>query len=130
MKKERKQKSGWIFWTPRIVSIIFILFLAMFSLDVFDPANDYTLLETLIAFLIHNIPVFILALALGISWPEKRGWIAGSTFILGGCFYLYFIFRNIISTGFEWYYLAWAVQIAAPAFFIGILFFIGWKKSR
>ena len=125
-----KKKRDWIFWTPRIVSVIFILFLALFSLDVFDPENNYTALETLIAFLMHNIPVFILAIALWISWPENRGWLAGAVFILGGLLYIARTAATAIINGFEWYYIAWDIQIAVPAIFTGILFFIGWKRKK
>jgi len=127
-QSKNKPKKGWIFWTPRIVSIIFILFLALFSLDVFG--NDYGFWGTLLAFLMHNIPVFILALALWISWKEKRGWLAGSIFILGGIGYLIQITITSAINGFEWFYLAWALQIALPAFFIGILFLVGWRRKK
>ncbi len=39
MKKKQKV-SKVVYWTPRILSIAFIAFLAMFSLDIFG--NDYT----------------------------------------------------------------------------------------
>jgi hypothetical protein len=119
-------KKGWIFWTPRIVSIIFIAFLALFSLDVFG--NDYGFWGTLVAFLMHNIPVLILAIVVWISW-KKHEWLAGSIFILGGLLYIFVTLRTAIINGFEWYYLSWIVQISGIAFFIGILFLIGWKRK-
>ena len=119
-----KKRHDWIFWTPRIVSIIFIIFLALFSLDVFG--NDYGFWGTLVAFLMHNIPVFILAILLWISW--KREIIGAWTFILAGLLYMGFVINSAITSGFQWYYLVWALQIAGPAFFIGILFWIGWKR--
>lgn len=129
MKKSANQKrlkKDWIFWTPRILSIIFILFLALFSLDVFG--NDYGFWGTLLAFLMHNIPVFVLAILLWISW--KREIIGGIAFILAGLVYIGFVINSAITNGFQWYYLAWSIQIAGPAFFIGILFLIGWKRKK
>lgn len=123
--------NRFIYWTPRLLSILFILFLGLFSLDVFDPENNYSFAETLIALLIHNIPSFVLLIILLFSW--RREIIGGICFILGGLIYIGFILRNIFETGFEWYYLAWSLQISGIAFFIGILFLIGWKirtKSR
>jgi hypothetical protein len=31
---------------------------------------------------------------------------------------------------FEWYKVAWAVQLSGPAFFVGIMFLLGWFKKR
>jgi len=123
----KKEKRDWIFWTPRIVSIVFILFLALFSLDVFG--EGLTFWQVIGAFLIHNIPVFVLAIVVWISW-KKHEWLAGSIFILGGLLYIFVTLRTAIINGFEWYYLSWIIQISGIAFFIGILFLIGWKRKR
>jgi hypothetical protein len=125
MKKINKniKKKDWIFWTPRILSIIFILFLALFSLDVFR--NNYGFWGTLVAFLMHNIPVFILIVVLCISWKYEI--IGGLGFILAGLIYIAMLTMN---PQFEWYMLSWSIIIAGPAFFIGILFLINWKRKN
>jgi hypothetical protein len=61
-KKENKRVSRFIYWTPRILSILLLLFLAMFSLDIFG--NGYTFWQTVVGLLMHNIPVFILLILL------------------------------------------------------------------
>jgi len=122
----KAKASKFIFWTPRIISILFILFLAMFSLDIFG--NGYTFWETVLGLFMHNIPVFILTILLVLSWKHEI--VGGIAFILAGFLYIGFILRNIISTGFEWYYLAWAAQISGIAFFIGVLFLIGWRRKK
>ena len=43
-----------LFWTPRILCIVFALFLSLFSLDVFG--EGYGFWETLLALLIHLVP--------------------------------------------------------------------------
>ncbi|PIZ82951.1 hypothetical protein COX97_02225 [Candidatus Pacearchaeota archaeon CG_4_10_14_0_2_um_filter_05_32_18] len=118
--------NKFIFWTPRILAILFIIFLAIFSLDVFG--NDYTLWETVTGLFMHNIPSLILLIVLIISWKHEI--VGGIGFILAGILYIVFVLINVIKTGFEWYYLLWAVQISGIAFFIGILLFIGWKQKR
>jgi len=118
--------NKFIFWTPRILSILFILFLSMFSLDIFG--NDYTFWETVVGLFMHNIPVFILTILLIISWKHEI--VGGIAFILAGFLYIGFILRNALTTGFELYYLAWAAQISGIAFFIGILLLIGWNIKR
>lgn len=118
--------SRFIYWTPRLLGILFILFLGLFSLDVFDVNNEYSFFETIIAFFIHNIPSIILLIILLFSWKYE---IVGATgYIFAGLIYISFIFWNILSTGFEWYYLSWALMISGMCFFIGILFLIGWKR--
>jgi len=118
--------NKFIFWTPRILAILFIIFLAIFSLDVFG--NDYTFWETVTGLFMHNIPSLILLIVLIISWKHEI--VGGIGFILAGILYIVFVLINVIKTGFEWYYLLWAVQISGIAFFIGILLFIGWKQRR
>jgi hypothetical protein len=125
MKKsiKKKTKKDWIFWTPRILSILFLAFLALFSLDIFG--NGYSFWETVVGLFMHNIPVFILAILLWISWKHEL--VGAITFFLAGLLYIYL---TLIRTEFEWYLLSWAVQIAGPAFFIGILYLIGWKRKK
>ena len=121
--KEQKQKKDWIYWLPRVLSILFLCFLALFSLDIFG--NNYTFWQTIAGLFIHNIPVFILAIILWISW--KREWIAAITFILAGLLYIAMLLMN---PKLEWYMLSWSLTIAGPAFLIGILFWINWKRRK
>jgi len=128
MKKKVKENNKtrrlnkWIYWTPRVLSIIFILFLALFSLDVFDMGfNFWSIISGL---LIHNIPSILLLIILIISWKHEI--VGAVAFILAGLAYIALLFTR---NSFEWYMLSWAVQISGPAFLIGILFLIGWKKK-
>ncbi|MDH3353277.1 MAG: hypothetical protein OEL87_02415 [Nanoarchaeota archaeon] len=123
MKKER---NNFIYWTPRILSIIFIIFLTMFSLDIISP--ELTFWQILLGLFIHNIPVFILTALLIISW--KHEWVGGATFILAGILYIIIILTNIGQQRWQ-ILLIRAIIIAGPAFLIGALFTIGWiKKAR
>jgi len=105
---------------------MFVAFLALFSLDVFDMGLGFW--ETLLGLFMHNIPALILAGVIIVSWRHEI--VGGIGFIFAGLLYLVFIYWNISDTGFEWYYLAWAVQISGIAFCIGILFLVGWSKKR
>lgn len=115
-----------IYWTPRVVSILFILFLAMFSLDVFDGNLGFW--GTVVGLFMHNIPVFILAIVLWISW--KREIVGGVGFILAGLAYIAALLFGAIGGGFQWYMVSWAVIIAGPAFLVGALFIINWRKRK
>lgn len=117
-----KKINKFIYWTPRILAILFILFLAMFSLDIFE--GNYGFWGTILGLFMHNIPALILLVVLLISWKYEI--VGGIAFILAGLLYIVLLMRN----PFEWYMLFWALQIAGPAFFIGILFLIGWFKKK
>ena len=56
----------WLCWTPRILCILFAAFLSLFALDVFG--EGYSFWKTLLALLIHLVPVGVLILILGISF--------------------------------------------------------------
>lgn len=121
-RKQLKTENKFIFWTPRILSIIFILFLTLFSLDIFSMNLGFW--ETILGLFMHNIPSILLTIILIISWKHEI--VGGITFILAGLFYILLILRN----GFEWYMLSWSLTISGPAFLIGILFLIGWFKKK
>ncbi|MCK9186469.1 hypothetical protein M0P48_03455 [Candidatus Gracilibacteria bacterium] len=117
-----KKLSKFIYWTPRILSIIFICFLALFSLDIFD--GNYGFWGTVLGLFMHNLPSIFLTIILIISWKYEI--VGGIAFILAGLLYIVLLMQN----KFEWYMLAWATQISGIAFFIGALFLIGWFKKR
>jgi hypothetical protein len=129
MKKRVKEKrsKGWIFWTPRILSIIFILFLALFSLDVFDGNPGFW--GIVLGLFMHNIPSILLLIVLLISWRHEI--VGGLVFILAGLLYIAILLITILTTiPHPGYMLFWSLLIAGPAFFIGILFLIGWFRKR
>jgi len=117
-----KKINKFIYWTPRVLSIIFVLFLILMSLDVFS--SELSFWQTLGALFIHNIPALVLLIVLLMSWKYEI--VGGITFILAGILYIILLMRN----PFEWYMLSWAIQISGIAFFIGILFLIGWFKKK
>jgi hypothetical protein len=57
-----------IHWAPRIAAILIILFMGLFSLDVFGEGG--TPLEVLGAFLMHNIPSIAMLVLLIIAWKR------------------------------------------------------------
>lgn len=116
--------NRFIYWTPRVLSIIFILFLALFSLDVFDEGLDFW--GTVLGLFMHNIPVIILAIVLWISWKHEI--VGGLVFTFAGIFYAVMMLREMLRDSFEGGMASAAILIiAGPALLIGILFFINWK---
>lgn len=118
----KKSTEKFIYWTPRILSIGFIIFLALMSLDVFTSTIGFW--ETLFALFMHNIPALTLLIILLIAWRYEI--VGGIGYILGGLLYIILLIQN----PFQWYYIAWAAQISGVAFIIGALFLVGWFNKR
>jgi hypothetical protein len=97
-------------WIPRILCILFAVFITLFSLDVFDEHTG--LWKTLAAFLIHNIPTIFLIAILIPSW--KWPWIGGVFYIALGFIYLFGL------PGIKY------LLIYLPLFVIGTLFLLDW----
>ncbi len=70
-----EEVQGFFKWLPRILAILFILFIQMFALDVFG--QGYGFWGTVIAFTIHTIPSAVLLVMLIVSWKFDivGGWI-------------------------------------------------------
>ncbi|PIT88550.1 MAG: hypothetical protein COU29_02100 [Candidatus Magasanikbacteria bacterium CG10_big_fil_rev_8_21_14_0_10_36_32] len=119
--------NKFIYWIPRILSILFILFLAMFSLDVFEEGLSAG--QIALGLFMHNIPVLFLLAIIIISWKSEV--IGGIVFILAGLFYTCMVTKEVImSYPHQYSILTWIPTIAGPAFLVGILFLIGWMKKR
>ncbi len=74
------------YWLPRMITILAILFMGMFSMDVFSM--DASLGKKILGFIIHNIPALILAVILVIAWKwEIPGGILMFFAGLLACFY-------------------------------------------
>lgn len=102
MGKKAKKINKFVCWAPRILSIMFILFLMLFSLDVF--AENLSFWEIAFGLFMHNIPALVLLIVLLISWRYEI--VGGIAFILAGILYITWLLMAAIINGFEWYYLA------------------------
>jgi hypothetical protein len=123
MKKKIHRMNKYIYWTPRILGILFVLFLMLFSLDIIQPGLSVS--EIAIGLFMHNIPAFVLLLILIISWKYEI--VGGVTFILAGLLYVAMVMKD---APFEWYKVSWILTIAGPAFLVGILFMMSWFQKK
>ncbi len=55
-----------LYWSPRIIGILAILFMMMFSIDCFD--GEGPVMDKLICLIMHNIPSFCFIIVLIIAW--------------------------------------------------------------
>lgn len=118
------KRNKFIFWTPRIILIIFALFLVIFSFDVFDSCNSF--LSCTLALFMHNLPSIILLIILLISWKYEL--FGGIIFTIFGIICLIVLLYNL----FLGYNKGNPIFIIGSIVFllIGILFLIGWKQKK
>ena len=103
-----------LFWTPRVMCILFAMFLSLFALDVFG--EGYGFWKTITALLIHLIPVYIVIIVLIVAWRWE--WVGAILFIGLALFYL------VWSRGrFHW---SAYLGISGPLILIGVLFLLNW----
>ena len=107
-----------LFWTPRILCLLFAAFISIFAADVFDAG--YGFWKTILALLIHLIPTGIILVILAISWRWE--WVGGILFTALGALYLIMF----------WGRFHWSVYlcIAGPLFLVGVLFFLNWLSRK
>ena len=105
-----------LFWTPRVLCMLFAAFLSLFALDVFDESNGFW--QTALALLMHLLPSTILVIiVLIVSW--RREWIGGVLFNALGVLYIVLFWGR-----FPWFTYA---AISGPLFLVGILFLLNWR---
>jgi hypothetical protein len=112
-----------LFWAPRVLSIVFIAFLSIFALDVFD--GRHSIWQMILAFLIHQIPVFVLIAALILAWRWE--WIGAVLYGIAGLLYIVWVITMSRPIPPAMKFL-WALTIAVPAFAIAGLFLANWLK--
>ena len=116
-----------IYWTPRILSILFLFFLAMFSLDVLDMRLGFW--GTAAGLFMHNIPTLFLLAVLIVSWKHEI--VGGVAFILAGMAYIVWLLKTILGDiPHQWDMPLLVLTIAGPAFLIGTLFLVGWYRKK
>lgn len=107
-----------IFWTPRVLCLLFAAFISLFALDVFEESHGFW--QTILALLMHLIPTFILLALLTLSW--RWDWVGGVVFPALGIYYLVAFWGR-----FHW--SAYAL-IAGPLLLLGALFLLSWRQRK
>jgi hypothetical protein len=114
--------SRWLFWTPRVLMILFIAFISLFAADVFG--EGYSLPQLLLALLMHLIPSFVMVGAAWLAWRfELVGGAVFASFALG-------YFFQMMGRGPLLMLVVWNLTIAGPALVIGTLLILcGVKRA-
>jgi hypothetical protein len=110
-----------LYWLPRVIGILAILFISVFALDAFNP--EKTFWNQIGDFIMHLIPSLILTLILFIAW--RREFIGGILFTLIGIGFTPFIYNHNYamnhSVGMS---LLIVLMITFPFILIGVLFLL------
>lgn len=106
----RTRSTKILFWLPRLLAIVFAMFLSLFATDVFS--QDISFGEKILALLIHMIPTGLILAALAVAW--RRSMIGGLLFIALAITFI------VVSRG----ELVAIQLIAGPLLVIGVLFLI------
>ena len=105
-----------LFWTPRILGLLFAAFISLFAFDVFEGNHGFW--QTTLALMMHLIPTAILIAVVAVSWRWE--WVGGVLFPGLGIFYLVSF----------WGRFPWSVYalISGPLFLLGVLFLMNWRQ--
>lgn len=116
-----------LYWTPRILGILAILFLSMFALDAFNPA--LTIWQQIGGFLIHMIPSFVLLGILAVAWKWEL--IGGLIFTLIGLAFspvVYLLNYNRLHSVKESLFVL--LIITVPFILTGLLFILSYRHKE
>ena len=103
-----------LFGTPRLLCILFAVFISLFALDVFGEGHGFW--GTMLALLKHLIPTGLLLVVLAITWRWE--WVGGLLFPTLGVLYLVTAWGR-----FHW---SAYVAISGPPCLVGVLFLVSW----
>jgi hypothetical protein len=99
-----------LFWAPRLLGVLFVLFVSMFALDVLVEGSGWK--ATLAALAIHLIPAAVLFVVLAIAWRFD---------IAGGFLFALLAVTYMVQS---WGHPDWILAISGPLFLIGFLFLL------
>jgi hypothetical protein len=115
MKEKGKRLT---YWAPRVLGILFALFISLFALDVFG--EGYSFGEMIVAFIMHMVPTALVVVALVVAWRWE--WAGAILFAALGAWYI------VMSRGrMDW---LTCLLIPGPLFLIAALFLSNWLRRQ
>ena len=110
-----------LFWTPRVLSIGYIVFLSLFASDAFGLG--YGFWQTILALVIHLAPALVLLVGLILAWRWE--WIGTALYAAAAAAYVVIVLPQRIPSAVK---LNWILVVAGPAFFVAAMFLANWLK--
>jgi hypothetical protein len=116
-----------LYWAPRILGIVIILFISMFAFDSFSPGN--TAGQNILSLLIHLLPSIGLLILLLAAWKWEL--IGGIIFTLAGIAWSIFVYMiNFKRTGSAGKALFVVLTLALPLIITGVLFIMNHYRGK
>lgn len=110
--------DGLVFWVPRVLCILYCVFLSLFAMDVFSSGAGFP--EQMLGLLIHLVPVFVVAGVLALAW--RRELVGAVLFTAMAVSYPVAVRGDVHWTGF--------LAVSGPLLAIAALFLAGWLRRR
>ena len=102
-------------WAPRVLGILFAMFLSLFALDVFE--EGYGFWGTTFALLMHLVPVYLVLIAVLVAWRWEP--VGALLYAALGVAYL------VLAWGrFHW---SVYVVISGPLFLLATMLVVDWS---
>lgn len=108
------------YWAPRVLSLLFIAFLSVFALDVFEEYEGWALA---VALFMHLLPSLVLLGVVAIAWKYEL--VGAIAFLIGALLYIWWTWwarRDDLWIGYT--------VICGPAIIVAILFFLNWRHKN
>ena len=116
-----------LYWAPRVLTILAIIFISLFSLDSFQGGAP--LKDQILAWLMHMIPSFILIIVLLIAWKWEN--IGGIIFLsIGLAFSPYVFWGNYTHNHSIGLSLLIILTVTFPFMLVGVLFMLSHHTRR
>lgn len=111
-----------LYWAPRVLGLLFALFVSVFSLDVsgFAFGQAYGFWNTIVTLVLHLTRVYLLVIAVAIGW--RWDWMGTILFFGISLWFLIeaWAFRATTLN------VAGILSITVPPVVIGLLFLVSW----
>jgi len=114
-------------WAPRVLAMLAILFVSMFSLDAFHASVP--LKDQILDWLMHMLPSFVLIIVLVIAWKWEN--IGGIIFLsVGLAFSPYVFWGNYTHNHSIWLSFFIILTITFPFMLTGFLFMLSYYTKK
>ena len=114
----KEPKKTFLYWCPRILGIVFALFMSLFGFDVLDMGYGFP--EIILALIMDMMPAILVAIAVVLAWRWE--WI-GTILFIG----LAVLYMSMTSLEMDWVTF---LLIPLPLTIVGVLWYLAWRQKQ
>lgn len=105
-----------IYWAPRALGVVYVCFLSLFALDVFEAGQP--LGAILVGLAMHLVPSALVLLVVIVAWKHE---LLGAMMLAGAGLYYAVEARD---------HPTWILVVAGPVFLLAALFVVSWWTAH